>query len=413
LSTPRHFLFLQGMPCAFFPRIAARLRAAGARTTKINLCLGDQLFWSGPDALNYRGSYRGWPDYIAAFMRGERVTDLILLGEQRYYHREAVAAAQALGIAVTVTDFGYIRPDWITFERDGMSGGSRFPRTAAGVRALAARSPKPDWPARFADRSVTMARGDLLHNFANLFGAPLFPRYRRSDRRPHTLIYTAACAERLWSNGRLKAKADAFVEALMASGQRYYLFPLQLNFDFQIIAYSRYTNMDQAITEVMASFAAHAPADAMLVIKEHPWDPAIIDWERVVRKKVAAMGLGERVRYLRGGVLDHLVAQCAGVVTINSTVGMRALQIGRPLKALGQAVYDIPGLTNSCGLDEFWTQGVPPDPALVQDFLAALAGTVLIRGVYFEETGLAQAVEEATHRLLANKVGEPFPAVSN
>lgn len=36
----RHFLFLQGMPCGFFSQIAARLRAAGARTTRINLCLG-------------------------------------------------------------------------------------------------------------------------------------------------------------------------------------------------------------------------------------------------------------------------------------------------------------------------------------------------------------------------------------
>ena len=90
-----HFVFLQGMPSPFFSRIAAALRANGCRTTRINLCFGDLLFWRGPDAVNYRGSYRGWPDYIDRFFVRESVTDVVLLGEQRRYHREAVAAAQA------------------------------------------------------------------------------------------------------------------------------------------------------------------------------------------------------------------------------------------------------------------------------------------------------------------------------
>ena len=67
----------------------------------------------------------------------------MLLGEQRPYHRAAIAAAQARGIAVTVTDFGYLRPDWIMLERDGMGAESRFPRDPAAIlragRGLPAR----------------------------------------------------------------------------------------------------------------------------------------------------------------------------------------------------------------------------------------------------------------------------------
>ncbi|WP_234731118.1 capsule biosynthesis protein [Acidocella facilis] len=406
----RHFLFLQGMPCGFFPQIAARLRAAGARTTRINLCLGDAFFWQGPAAVNYRGRFKAWPGYIERFFRREQVTDLILLGEQRYYHREAVAVAQRLGIAVTVTDFGYIRPDWITLEHDGMSGGSHFPRDPAAVRALAARLPEPDWAPRFVDSAVTMARGDLLHNFANLFGCWLYPFYRRSDRRPATPIYFPACGLRLWSNARRQPAARRLVDDLSASGQAYYVFPLQLNFDFQIVAYSPFPDMEAAIEQVLESFAAYAPAAARLVVKEHPWDPAIIDWERVVRRKTREKGLAGRVHYLRGGDLNRLIEASQGVVTVNSTVGMRALQLGRPLLPLGQAVYDIPGLTWQGGLDRFWTEAPPPDTALTADFLKALAGTVLIRGVYFEPEGLAHAVAEASARLLAGQVGAPLPA---
>jgi capsular polysaccharide export protein len=406
-GSSHHFVFLQGMPSPFFSQIAAELRVAGCKTTRINLCFGDFLFWRGPNAVNYRGSYRGWRDYIDHFLVREGVTDLVLLGEQRRYHREAVAAAQARGIRVTVTDFGYIRPDWITFERDGMSGASRFPRDPDAIRRLASMVRPPDWRPRFVDGAFQMAWRDLTHNFANLLFAWLYPGYRRSDQRPHTLIYTPACAWRLFTNSRLKPKADQFVRDLVGSGARYYVFPLQLDFDFQIIAYSGFDGVAQAIQQVLESFAKHAPGDTKLVLKEHPWDPAITRWERVMKAHVERLGLHGRVDYLRGGNLDDLVRASQGMVTVNSTAGMRALQLGRPLKALGQAIYDVPGLNFQGSLDEFWTDATPPDAELVADFLLALAGSVLIRGVFFEETGLRHAVEEAAQRLLNGTVGEP------
>ena len=99
------------------------------RTHRINLCLGDRLFWRGGRApIDYRGRPRTGPPSSRAYLDRHGITDLVLLGEQRPYHRAAIAAAQARGIAVTVTDFGYLRPDWIVLERDGM--GAREPLPA-------------------------------------------------------------------------------------------------------------------------------------------------------------------------------------------------------------------------------------------------------------------------------------------
>lgn len=398
---PRHFLFLQGMPCLFFPRLAEQLRATDAKTTRINLCLGDQLFWYGPRAVNYRGSYSAWPKYIEAFLRSNGITDLILLGEQRYYHREAVAIAQRLDITVTVTDFGYVRPDWITLERDGMSGASHFPRDPKAIQALAANLPDPDWSVQFNDRAAVMAMGDLLYSFSTLFGRFLFPFYRRSDQRPPTPLYFPACGLRLLGNARLKSRADCFVKNLINSGDSYYLFPLQLNYDFQIVAYSDFTGMAEALKQVLASFAAHAPVGTRLVLKEHPWDPGLTNWKRLVRREAKRLRITSRVDYLRGGDLDQLLQGARGVVTINSTVGVRALSLGRPVKPLGQAVYDIEGLTCADTLDMFWASTHPPDPSLAHDFIKALAGSVMIRGGYFSKPGLDLAVKEACQRLLS------------
>ncbi len=404
----RHAVFLQGMPSPFFPRIADALRAQGWRTTRIDLCIGDRLFWRGGERVAYRGSLARWPAFIDDFFATEGVTDLLLLGEQRRYHREAVGLARARGIRVTVTDFGYLRPDWVTFEPDGMSGGSRFPRDPAAIRALAPRCPAPDWRRRYTDNPVRMARADLVYNLANLLLGWLYPRYIRSDMRPPTLIYTPASALRLWSNARLRDRSDAFVDDLVASGRRYYAFPLQLDFDFQIVAYSRFSSIEESIDLVVASFARHAPADAHLVLKEHPWDPALHDWAYSMRARAREHGVADRVHYLRGGNLDALIRASAGVVTVNSTSGLRALHLGRPVQVLGEAVYDVPGLTFDGGLDAFWTEAVPPDAHLLADYIRALAGTVQIRGAFFDDAGLDAAVAEAVHRLLHGRVGMPI-----
>ena len=406
MARARHAVFLQGMPSPFLPRIAAGLRERGWRTTRINLCIGDRLVWRGGHAIDYRGSLEHWPAFIDAFFAREGVTDLLLLGEQRRYHREAVGLAKARGIRVVVHDFGYLRPDWITFECDGMSGGSRFPHDPRAIRRLAARAPTPDFAPRYVDSAVQMARADLGYNIANLLLGWLYPRYRRSDMRPPTLIYTPASAWRLYTNARIKPRTEKFVTELVKSARPFYLFPLQLDFDFQIVAYSRFSSIEESIDLVVDSFARHAAPDSWLVLKEHPWDPALHDWKRSMRARAEELGVADRVHYLRGGNLDDLIRASRGVVTVNSTTGLRAVQLGRPLQVLGQAVYDVAGLSHQGGLDAFWTQAQPPDPELAADFLKALTATVQIRGVFFSEPGLGDAVGTALQRLLQGSVGQ-------
>jgi capsular polysaccharide export protein len=61
------------------------------------------------------------------------------------------------------------------------------------------------------------------------------------------------------------------------------------------------------------------------------------------------------VVFLREGKIGLYVKKALGVVTINSTVGLIALQQGKPLCALGNAIYsEFDGLFKG-GLDAFWT----------------------------------------------------------
>jgi capsular polysaccharide export protein len=399
----KSFLFLQGPISPFFSRIALRLQALGHEARGINLSLGDWLFWHGPGTLNYRGKLADWPAYVTAKLDEFKVTDLVLLGEQRDYHKVAIEAARARGIRVTVTDFGYLRPDWVTFERDGMSAHSRFPRDPAAIIALAAGVPPVDMTRRYHDSFWTMAFWDMAYHLGNFFFWWVFPHYASHKRENPVLVYIGTgrrLVDSLWKN-RLATRK---VETLRASGTPFFVFPLQMENDFQLRAYSPYPDMVTPIHEVIASFARHAPEATHLLVKVHPWDPGLRNWGRIVKRAAREQGVAARVHYIDGGSLDAMTEVSQGMVTINSTSGLRALCLRRPVKTLGQAIYDIPGMTCAASLDDFWRAPPPPDETLLRAYLDAMAATIQIRGVFYNQPGLDAAIAEATRRLDEGKI---------
>ena len=103
---PKRFLFLQGPITPFFDEVGAGLRALGHAVHRINLNLGDKLFWRGPGAVDFRGRLAEWPSFIEGFLDRHAITDMVLLGEQRSYNRIALAAAHARGVRVAARGSG-------------------------------------------------------------------------------------------------------------------------------------------------------------------------------------------------------------------------------------------------------------------------------------------------------------------
>lgn len=410
---PRHglrrFLFLQGPISPFFARVATGLVARGHAVHRINLSLGDRLFWRGvkgaAPAVDYRGRPEDWATFIGAFLDRHGITDLVLLGEQRAYHRIAIGAARIRGASVTVTDFGYFRPDWITLERDGMGGDSRFPRDPELIRQLAACLPRADLTERYRDSFWRQARWDVTYHLANLLPWPF--RHYVTHQLHHPLTTYWGIFRRLL---RRQAEFAEGSQALARIGDRpFWLFAMQMETDFSVRAYSRYRDLDTPIAEVLASFKAAAPPEAHLLVKVHPLDPCVKRWHERVGALAATAGLAGRVHVAHHGVLDDMLRRARGLITINSTVGLRALALGRPVKAMGLAVWDVPGLAHQGPLDDFWAEAAPPEPALCEDFLAALQATTQLRGVFYGTEGLAAAVAAAIDQLHEDRVGAGLP----
>lgn len=401
--TARAFLFLQGPSSPFFSLIADGLEAKGHHIHRINLCVGDQLFWRRPGAVNYRGKLGDWPAFIADFLDRHGITDMLLLGEQRDHHKLAIAAAKARGIQVVATDFGYLRPDWIILEKDGISAESQFPREPESILELGARAPTANLQKMYEDSFWRMALSEMAYHFSSYFLWWLFPHYRSFKVENPLLAYLGTGWRLLFSKRRAR-EAEAILDTLNARSTPYFLFPLQMENDYQIRAYSPYPDMETPIAEVIASFASHAARNVRLLVKVHPWDPGLKNWGKIVARHAQKHGVADRVHYIDGGSLYAMIRRSRGMVTINSTTGIQALRMDSPLITLGQAIFDVPGLTFQGSLNDFWTHAAPPDPSLREAWINATAAALQIRGVFYSQPGLGDAAKAAVERLHENRI---------
>jgi len=95
----RHFLFLQGPHGPFFHRLGLMLCRAGAEVWRVGFNAGDRAFSFGDRGfIPFTGAPSDWPDTFAALVAEHQITDIVLYGDVRPIHAQAVAAAKDMGL---------------------------------------------------------------------------------------------------------------------------------------------------------------------------------------------------------------------------------------------------------------------------------------------------------------------------
>jgi capsular polysaccharide export protein len=394
----RQFLFLQGPPGPFFRLLAAELRGLGAQIYRVNLSGGDKFDWP-QGSVDYRGRMKHWPLWFDAFLRDNAITDLVLYGDCRPVHQPAVRLAQLRGVHVHVFEEGYIRPDWMTLERDGVNGNSRLERDPEVIMASAQWLPPiPTLPPITADFR-RRARDSYWHYHHVVTGKKRFPLY--TTHREGSIIVEGLSW--LWRFSRAPKRAVQAQQVLKEiKGRRYFLLPLQLTKDYQIRFHSPFATMAAAVDYVLESFSRHGPEGSLLLIKEHPFDISVGDWRRYLLRRARRLGIAGRVLHIDGGDLQTLSHKAAGVVCVNSTSGTLALECGTPVIVLGNAIYDVPGITHQGELDGFWSAPTKPDKPLYQAFKRMLHARCLVRGGLASESALRTLIDNSVAHLMSD-----------
>jgi len=238
----------------------------------------------------------------------------------------------------------------------------------------------------------------MAYHLANTVNPWWYRGYR--THRPHSAVREYAGWVRRFSRFPLRRRHDArLIRRLLASGRRYFLLPLQLNSDAQIRRHSPFDGMPAVIETVLRSFATSAPGDAHLIVKNHPLDTGMIDYGRLIARLTRELDIFGRVHFVETGHLPTLLDHARGVVTVNSTSGLSALIRRRPTLALGDAIYDLPGLTDQGGLGGFWMEPTAPDPSLCDAFRNTVIHLTQVNGSFYTAEGIRLALS-GSRRLL-------------
>ncbi|UWR93295.1 capsular biosynthesis protein [Phaeobacter inhibens] len=407
----RAFLFLQGPHGPFFASLAEMLQAAGCAVWRVGFNAGDQAFWRDKSRyLPYRGTPEDWPAHLEQVLGDHQITDLVLYGDTRPIHATAVSAARARGIRVHVFEEGYLRPYWVTYEREGSNGHSRLMDmpVAEMTTALALsdmEAPLP--PSHWGDTRQHVFYGALYHGFVMLLNRG----YRQF--RPHrTLPVTREF--QLYLRRLLLMPFQALERRLATrrirnGGFPYHLALLQLEHDSAFQEHSPFASLTDFLTEVFQGFAEGAPRHHHLVVKAHPLEDGRVPIRRTVRQLAKRYGLEHRVHYVRGGKLAALLNEARTAVTVNSTAGQQVLWRGIPLKVFGKAVYDKPEFVSTQPLAKFFAAPARPDNRAYKDYRRYLLETSQLPGGFYSRKGRRQLLRQVVDMMLASE--DPYQAL--
>lgn len=397
----RHFLFLQGPHGSFFSELAQSLNAAGHRTSRVGFNQGDARFWDDPSSyIAFQDPLEEWPDAVRDLLAD--VTDLVVYGDTRPLHATAIEAAKQLGVTVHSFEEGYLRPYWITYERDGNNGNSKLMGISLEdmERALAANSSQlVAAPAQWGPMWHHTWAGCDYH-FNILFRNGDYPHYK-PHRAASVKRELALHIRRLALFPLDSVRRRAITRALFASAFPYHLVLLQLSHDAAVQDHSDYSSMSDFAIQCIEEFAEFGPKHHRLVFKAHPLEDGREPLARLIAHTAAKHGLENRVIYVPGGKLGPLLDRASSTVTINSTAGQQALWRGLPLKAFGRGVYCRAGLISSQALGAFYAAPKAPNRDGYRIFRQFLLETSQIGGGYYTSAGRANARRQVIDMMLA------------
>jgi len=407
----RVFLFLQGPHGPFFYRLGRLVRRTGAQVWRVGFNAGDRAFW--PDRksyIPYRDRAEDWAERLRALVAEKGVTDLVLYGDTRPIHAEAVAIARAHGICIHVFEEGYMRPYWVTYERGGSNGNSRLMGMSVAQMRKALRNSDMDTalpPASWGDMRQHVLYGALYH------GCVLLLNHGYGNFLPHRAL-SVAQEFRLYLQRLLLMPAQAIERRIATFRVRYGGFPyhlalLQLEHDASFQAHSPFSSMTEFLQAVTEGFAEGAPKHHHLVVKAHPLEDGRAPLRRELKRLARAYGIAERVHFVRGGKLARLLDEARSAVTVNSTAAQQVLWRGIPLKTFGAAVYAKPEFVSTRPLREFFARAERPDRKAYADYRRYLLETSQVAGGFYSTSGRRQLLRQAVDLMLARE--DPYDAL--
>lgn len=375
-------LLLMGPLGTFFARFANDLQRQGVPVTKLMFPLHEFGF-EASHCLPYRGSMEAFPAFLQRLLVERGIRHVFMYGDFIDPHRLALEVIEGLNtrtdrdfdIDAWVFELGYIRPNFITLERERVNARSSLNKPASFYQAL---PPVSSIRADYEKPGSRWRKAWKLPTFIqhSLTDYPIIRGPHKLQPKPSYLLYQVRGLLRKY----LYRFSEKKVHHQLENGRPYILVPLQVSSDSQVSLGSQYWGMEPFIEELIASFADHHVAGDRLVFKHHPRDRGYNHYGKFIQATARRHGVAHQVLYFHDGALGPILKHAKAVVTINSTVGLQAIYHGIPTKVMGKSYYNLPGLTDQQDLADFWKNPEPSNRGLFYKFYDHLLNTTQLQG---------------------------------
>ncbi|PRH89652.1 capsular biosynthesis protein [Labrys okinawensis] len=401
-------VLLQGPVGPFFSELGQFFLARGERVIKINFNFGDRLYSRPIPSITFSGGLATWKTWFLQFLVGQKPDRVILFGDQRPYHQIAVALCRELNVPVWCLEEGYIRPDYVTVEPYGNNAASQLPRKLSAYSSV--ETVPSSHTAIPPEGFKPMAWWAFKYYIAMSIGSFVFNQYEH--HRDRSLSREAL----LWSRNaiykymyRLK-NARRVIDLVEHMDRRYFLVALQVHDDLQLRVHGRGWTMERVIEATIRSFAENAPPDTCLAFKAHPLDRGHKSYHHFVAEFARLAGVATRVSLIDDGSTGLLVRHARGLITVNSTTGILALQRNCPVFVLGNAHYALDGLVSSGDedkLNQFWKVQSIPNPKLRDAFIQKMISDTQVNGSYYIKEFFDLTIQNVADRIDNNITALP------
>lgn len=244
--------------------------------------MGDYLYWGAQPSYNYRKASDESGKFYQQIFSCNAFTDVVVMGSQRDIHTKIYPIAKENNATIHVFEEGYLRPSWVTLERDGVNGYSQLPKEADWYRDAAKLIPDYKDGKLVSNPIRMLALHEIAYHLPNILNFLFYPGYR-THRQAISGLEFAGWARRFARMPIWERQDKHNIEELISSQRDFYVLPLQLDFDSQIIHHSPFSNMIEVIDKVTSSFAQFAPSTSTLVIKNHPLDTGFVNYRKAIK----------------------------------------------------------------------------------------------------------------------------------
>ena len=375
-------LLLMGPIGSFFSRFAEHLETRGVPVWKLSLPLHEYGFRSD-QRIAYDGDMAEFGHFLSQILERKKIRHLFMYGDFIDPHRIAIDLVQKLNhnlpanqqIDAWVFELGYIRPNYVSLEKERVNARSSLNRPASFYRDLPPVDviPQPRLDTGIRWRKWWKAPTFIQHSFT---AYPIISGPHKLQPKPSYLLAQVKGFLRKF----IYRISERSIHRKLMDGMPYVLVPLQVASDSQVQLSSGYSGMPPFIAELIDSFARYGRPQDRLVFKHHPRDRGYNHYGQLIERLARSHGIEERVLYFHDGPLGPILKRARAVVTINSTVGLQALYHSVPTKVMGETFYNINGLTDQQSLLDFWQEPQSSDRDLFRKFYLHLINTTQING---------------------------------